>query len=234
MISTLSLNSTSAQHLILSTTSILSHSPASKLTQSLLNSFAHHSPSGVPSVSSSLLTLPPSLESILSSLSIDQAIRISYIALPVPSGEAQGWEKEKWWDVGEVLHELRHGHHHGQKKQFEEEEEEYEFNGETLVGGRKRQGNGNEGKRTVIVGIGRSLPPNVRPFSQYTRVSSANVFCRERCAGLIIFLFTPCKHSLCPHFPFPFTLTLGPLLVNFRIETNQISTSRSSGIGRSS
>ena len=87
---------------------------------------------------------------------------MSYIALPVPT-EGDAWEREKWWDVGEVLHELRHDNHHKKRS----EEEEYEFNGETLLGGGRRRENGNEGKRTVIVGIGRSLPSNVCPVSLY-------------------------------------------------------------------
>ncbi|GAA6064246.1 hypothetical protein JCM10212_005998 [Sporobolomyces blumeae] len=130
---------TTSQHLLVSTAPTLSHPPAQKLSQYLLNSFAHHPPDGVPAVSSSLVALEEEVERTVVVLGLDKVIKMTVIALPVPQeedesssgpSEVQGWEKEKWWDVGEVLHELLHDP---------------------------------EGQRTVVVGIGRARPPRAAP-----------------------------------------------------------------------
>ncbi|GAA5901173.1 hypothetical protein JCM5296_006289 [Sporobolomyces johnsonii] len=129
---------TTAQHLLVSTSSLLlptSHRSSPKLAQSLLTSFAHLPPSGVPAASSSLLSLPSSTSQLLASLNLDREIQVVFVALPVPSDEererlGEGWETEKWWDVGKVLHELRH-----------------------------RQ----EGMRTVVLAIGSATPEKASP-----------------------------------------------------------------------
>ncbi|CEQ40721.1 SPOSA6832_02389 [Sporobolomyces salmonicolor] len=129
---------TTAQHLLIATSPVLlptSHRSSAKLAQSLLTSFAHLPPSGVPAASSSLLSLPSSTSQLLASLNLDRETQVVFVALPVPSDEererlGEGWETEQWWDVGKVLHELRHTQ---------------------------------DGMRTVVMAVGSATPEKVSP-----------------------------------------------------------------------
>ncbi|GAA5924084.1 hypothetical protein JCM1841_004567 [Sporobolomyces salmonicolor] len=129
---------TTAQHLLIATSPVLlptSHRSSAKLAQSLLTSFAHLPPSGVPAASSSLLSLPSFTSQLLASLNLDSEIQVVFVALPVPSDEererlGEGWETEQWWDVGKVLHELRHTQ---------------------------------DGMRTVVMAVGSATPEKVSP-----------------------------------------------------------------------
>ncbi|GAA5951939.1 hypothetical protein JCM3765_005147 [Sporobolomyces pararoseus] len=162
------------QHVLLSTSTILSrYSPSSKLVQSLLTSFSTHRPSPVPALSSSLLSLPSSLEPILSSLALDEAVKLTLIGVPT----GREWTKEDLWDLGEVLHNFRHSHHdhhhiknpksrkHGQEE--EEEEEEGPFAGLNKRKNKQENDLLELSKRTVFVSIGKAL--SSAPNSSFLR-----------------------------------------------------------------
>ncbi|GAA5897054.1 uncharacterized protein JCM6883_006563 [Sporobolomyces salmoneus] len=155
----------STRHLTLSTSSLLSsYSPSPRLVQSLLTSFSQAS---IPTVSSSLLRPPSHLDSLLSSLNLDKAIKLTLLSVPVDSkGQGEGWKKEELWEIGEVLHGFRHQHHHhhhvkNPKSRQQEEEEEEDEGPFAIARGKGRKKEENDAlelsKRTVIISVG-SIP----------------------------------------------------------------------------
>ncbi|GAA5938704.1 uncharacterized protein JCM15063_004842 [Sporobolomyces koalae] len=159
-----------AQSLLIASSSTLSYSPSPKLAQTLLRSFAKHAPNPVSAVSSTLVTLSSTTSDVINSLALDSAIKLTVIAVPVSQNRNDGlWTQERLWDVGQVLHELRHSHHdhhhvHNPKKRPhpDERQDDGPFSGARAA--EKGERDLLElTKRTVVIAIGNVLEPRASP-----------------------------------------------------------------------
>jgi hypothetical protein len=213
----------------------MSHSPSSKLVQSLLTSFATHKPSPVVTLSTSLLTPPPSLETLLSSMSLDNAIKLTLMGVPTEREEGE-WTKEELWDIGEVLHEFRHSHHdhhhvknpkaHRRDSDYDEEEEDTgPFSSNSRKGKKEKQENDllELSKRTVLLAVGKALP-SVSPSLDNCSVSpklTLNLFAVSIAGSLPDVLSLNFGNPRAFNLPRSITFAFGAVLEQPRYETDK-------------